>query len=61
VSAVLRRQALSPATRATVEILTAKGFTVTWRVNRNNDIRIRINESREMSPHEVTIKFGRYL
>jgi hypothetical protein len=41
--AVLRRRALSPATQATVEILTRKGFAVTWRVNRNNDIRLRVN------------------
>ena len=59
--AVLRRRALSPATQATVEILTRKGFAVTWRVNRNNDIRLRVNGSREMSPHEVATKFGQHL
>jgi hypothetical protein len=59
--AVVRRRALSPATRAAVEILTAKGFVVTWRVNRNDDIRLRVNGSREMSPLQVTTKFGRFL
>jgi hypothetical protein len=48
-------------TQGVIEILTRKGFVVTWRVNKNDDIRLRVNGSREMSPLQVTNKFWSHL
>jgi hypothetical protein len=60
-SAVLPSRRPSVHTQGVIEILTRKGFTVTWRVNKNDDIRMRVNGSREMSPLKVTERFWSHL
>ncbi len=60
-SAAFSSRRPSVHTQSVIELLTRKGFVITWRVNKNDDIRLRANGSREMSPLQVTERFWSHL
>ncbi len=60
-SAAFSSRRPSVHTQGVIELLTRKGFVITWRVNKHDDIRLRINGSREMSPLQVTERFWSHL
>ena len=48
---------LSIHTKAVVEILTAKGFSITYRFTNHGSPRFQVNGSREMDAHTMSNRF----
>lgn len=49
---------IPPYPRGTVQILRAKGHTVTVRMNRNGSFRYCVDGSREMNALQVSTRYG---